>query len=56
LAPGKSAMPGGDKIWRDYRRFRRELPIIAEEAQLNSAQLTFIDYSLLVNNWLQEHR
>src|SRR5437763_17115978 len=43
-APGKAAIPGGMKIWEDYRRFRRELPAIAEEAQLNPRQLTFIDY------------
>jgi len=55
-APGKATVPGGDKICRDYRQFRRELPVIAEEAQLNPAHLTFIDYALLVSNWLQEHR
>src|SRR5437868_12917717 len=55
-APGKAAIPGGTKIWQDYQRFRRELPVIAEEAQLNPAQLTFIDYLQLVTNWLQLHR
>lgn len=55
-APGKAAIPGGDKIWGDYRQFRRELPAIAEEAELNPGELTFIDYLLLVNNWLREHR
>ena len=55
-APGKAAIPGGDKIWRDYQQFRRELPALAEEAELNPRQLTFIDYLLLSNNWLREHR
>jgi uncharacterized protein YjiS (DUF1127 family) len=55
-APGKTAIPGGRKIWEDYGRFRRELPAIAEDAQLDPRQLTFIDYLLLVTNWLQEHR
>ena len=55
-APGKAAIPGGTKIWQDYQRFRRELPVIAEEAQLNPAQLTFIDYLQLVTNWLKLHR
>ena len=55
-APGKTAIPGGKKIWEDYRYFRRELPAVSEEAQLDSRQLTFIDYVLLVTNWLQEHR
>jgi hypothetical protein len=55
-APGKAAIPGGAKIWQDYRRFRRELPVITEEAQLNPTQLTFIDYLQLVTNWLKLHR
>ena len=54
--PGKAAIPGGMKIRQDYQRFRRELPIIAEEAQLNPAQLTFIDYLQLVTSWLKLHR
>ncbi len=56
FAPGKAAIPGGTKIWQDYQRFRRELPVIAEEAQLDPAQLTFIDYLQLVTNWLKLHR
>ena len=40
-APGKAAIPGGTKIWHDYQRFRRELPIIAEEAQLESGTVYF---------------
>ena len=55
-APGKAAIPGGTKIWQDYQRFRRELPLITEEAQLDPAQLTFIDYLQLVTNWLKLHR
>ena len=43
-------------IWKKYRQFRRELPVIAEEAELDPAQLTFIDYLHLVINWLKEHR
>src|SRR4029453_11714381 len=55
-APGKAAIPGGAKIWQDYRHFRRELPAIAEEAQLSRTHLTFIDYFPLVRNWLKLHR
>ncbi len=44
------------KIWKDYQQFRRELPVIAEEAQLDPGQLTFLDYLQLVINWLKEHR
>jgi hypothetical protein len=55
-APGKAAIPGGTKIWQDYQQFRTELPIIAEEAQLNPAELTFIDYLQLVTNCLKLDR
>lgn len=55
-APGKAAIPGGQKIWEDYRVFRKELPILSEESRLNPAQLTFIDYVHLVTQWLKLHR
>jgi uncharacterized protein YjiS (DUF1127 family) len=55
-APGKAATPGGAMIWKMYRQFRRELPAIAEEAELVPTQLTFIDYHQLVTGWLKEHR
>ncbi len=55
-APGKAAIPGGAMIWNKYRQFQRELPVIAEEAELDPGQLTFIDYLQLVINWLKEHR
>ena len=55
-APGRAAIPGGVRIWDMYREFRLELPVIAEEAELDPEQLTFIDYLQLVINWLKEHR
>jgi hypothetical protein len=55
-APGRAAIPGGLRIWDMYREFRRELPVIAEEAELDPTQLTFIDYLQLVITWLKEHR
>ena len=55
-SPGKAAIPGGTMIWNKYRQFQRELPVIAEEAELDPEELTFIDYLQLVINWLKEHR
>jgi uncharacterized protein YjiS (DUF1127 family) len=55
-APGKAALPGGYRIWQKYRQFRRELPVIAREADLDPAQLTFIDYLQLANYWLARNR
>jgi len=53
---GKTAIPGGTLIWEKYRNFRRELPALAAEADLDPTQLTFIDYLQLVISWLKEHR
>lgn len=55
-APGKAAIPGGAMIWTKCQHFRRELPVIAEEAQLDPGELTFIDYVQLVVSWLKVHR
>ena len=55
-APGKAALPGGKRIWQKYRQFRRELPIIADESELDSSQLTFTDYLQLATNWLARNR
>jgi hypothetical protein len=54
--PGNATVPGGAAIWGWYRRFRRELPIITQEAELDPEELTFLDYHQLVINWLQENR
>lgn len=55
-APGRAAIPGGARIWEKYCQFRRELPVIAEEADLDPQQLTFIDYLQLATNWLKSNR
>lgn len=55
-APGKAALPGGKRISEQYLQFRRELPIIADESDLDSTQLTFIDYLQLASNWLARNR
>jgi hypothetical protein len=53
---GTGVIPGGAAIWRWYSRFRQELPVIAEEAELDPEELTFTDYLHLVINWLQQNR
>jgi hypothetical protein len=49
-------IPGGTRIWRKYLQFRRELPIVAEAAELDPTQLIFIDYLHLVTTWLETNR
>ncbi len=55
-APGKTVLPGGKRIWQNYRQFRRELPVIAYESELDSSQLTFVDYLQLTRSWLARNR
>ncbi len=44
--------PGGDFIVQQYRRFRRQLPILCATARRNVAKLSFGDYRAMVNAWL----
>jgi hypothetical protein len=53
--PRREAAPAG-RDWHGLPAIPQRLPVIAEEAQLDPAQLTFIDYLQLVTNWLKLHR
>jgi hypothetical protein len=46
-------IPGAEFITERYQRFREELPAVAAAAKLNAANLTFIDYSHLIAEWLK---
>jgi hypothetical protein len=49
----KRAIPGGAAIWKDYQRFLRWLPKRCKDAKLVVADLTFMDYWKLVDDWVQ---
>lgn len=46
-------IPGAEFITQRYRRFREELPAFASVAKLNAENLTFVDYSYLIAEWLK---
>jgi len=48
-------MPGGKAIFERYERFRAQLPIQAADLHLDSAELTFGDYTNLVVGWLAKN-
>jgi hypothetical protein len=48
--------PGGEAIWKRYQAFRTELPSNCRRLKLVRSKLTFIDYTWLVSEWIQNHR
>jgi len=44
--------PGGAFIVQQYRRFRRQLPVLCKTARRNVSELSFWDYRAMVNAWL----
>ena len=47
------AMPGGAMMGKRYEAFRAALPTMCDDAQLEIGQVTFIDYTSLVVEWLR---
>lgn len=52
--PG-TAIPSASRIATRYRKFRRQLPALAEVVQQDADDLTFGDYAVLVVAWLTEN-
>lgn len=48
-------LPGGDLVYKEYRKFRRNLPMICDEFQLEVRQVTesFNDYSFIVAQFIK---
>lgn len=52
LDPQVMIIPGGDEIWRRYRRFLKALPDICAFHHWNRARLGFSDYSAAAAAWI----
>jgi len=50
---GRTDAPGGTFIVQQYRRFRRQLPVLCRAAKRNVAELSFWDYRAMVSAWLR---
>lgn len=48
----KKTLPSGSYIWEDYRDFQTKLPTFCRDLRFNINQLTFHDYTMLVEEWL----
>ena len=49
----RTTIPGGDKIYKRYLVFQKDLPLFCKKRHLRVKELTFVDYSEAVSIWLQ---
>lgn len=49
----QQSIPSGSIIWKRYKTFRGELPLLCKGVQLNVKELIYNDYVLLVSKWLK---
>ena len=52
-ASRRGTIPGGAAIWRRYGRFTAALPALCDELQIAEEELTFVDRSRLISEWLR---
>ena len=52
-ASRRRSIPGGAAIWRRYERFLVAIPALCDELQIAQEELTFVDRSRLISEWLR---
>lgn len=50
-----ASMPGGEAIGNRYDVFRKELPSLCSKLHISTPELTFIDYTWFVTEWLGQN-
>jgi hypothetical protein len=51
---GREDAPGGTFIVQEYRRFRKQLPLLCQTTRRKMSDLSFWDYRGMVNAWLKD--
>jgi hypothetical protein len=51
----RKRVPGGAAIWSRFERFSAELPELCRELEIEEEELTFVDRSRLIGEWLREN-
>ena len=51
----RSTIPGGGEIWNRFNKFQKDLPAICEELRIQVGELTFVDYTYVVVEWLRRN-
>ena len=49
----ETSLPGGEHIYRQYRKFRRGIPRASREQNLNPDKLTYADSCRAIEGWLE---
>lgn len=49
------SLPGGEAICARYELFRKEFPSLCQALQLSTDELTFIDFTWIVTEWLNQN-
>ena len=52
-ASRRTTVPGGQVIWERYQAFSGSLPAMCAIARLRPDEITFVDYSNFVSEWLK---
>lgn len=45
-------LPGKAALVKQYRRFQKQLPVMLKELQIKEAEISFVDWSRLIETWL----
>jgi hypothetical protein len=53
-ASRRKRVPGGD-VWHRFERFTAALPALCRELEIEEEELTFVDRSRLISEWLREN-
>lgn len=48
-----TVLPGGAEIFRQYRRFMKEMPVFCRKGQVRQSELTFADFLNFAMEWLK---
>jgi hypothetical protein len=48
-------LPGGAEIYRRYQLFERQLPALCSKLRMGRKELTFIDSTTIISNWLRDN-
>lgn len=54
-ASKRTSIPGGGKIYERYTQFEKDLPNICKELNIQIKELTFVDFTYVVTEWLKGH-
>ena len=50
---GLKNIPGGTVVTQRFRQFQRQLPIFYDALKKTPEDVTFVDYSFAVTDWIQ---